>query len=218
MPPPVTVCSICNKEVLKARTYHIGAGKRACKEHEGVLEAKDQLDLKLIQKKKDERAAHEAREEAHRQRMRECDPSYWSTPRCWCCKATGIREQEFYFKLVIYSELQKLKGEWLNPLSPAYPQQIRAALGVKEGEVLHVIGIYPVSPTHPVLKRLDYNSRTASQFGGVVALCPKCAKHHNVEKPMMKFDLTTAVCLYDMVSPIFQAVAKVALDKEAQHN
>ena len=53
MPPPTTRCSICNQDVLKAQTYSIGDGKRACKSHPGVMDKKadlekEQKDLKKV--------------------------------------------------------------------------------------------------------------------------------------------------------------------------
>lgn len=220
MPPPQVVCVKCRHTVLKAQTYHIGGGQRACKTHLGVVETKEQLQQKLAQQKLAERQAAEAREARWQQRLKEQVPSYWAQPRCWCCHVRGIHEQDFYTGILVYSELQQLKGSWLNPFAPDYPSRIRAIFKLREGEDLNVICIFPLEDSHhPILKVLDFNSRQCVQMSGLVALCPKCAQTHKVEKPPMPMpSLETAMTIYDLVSPIFKRAASKALAEEAKHN
>lgn len=219
MPAPVTICSICNQSVLKARTYHVGGGKRACRTHEGVLEIKASLDVKAKEHREWELEKAKRHEAELKERMTQLEPGYWLKPRCWCCKNTGVTEQQFYINLLIYSEKEKLKGQYPTIFSPEYASMVRRAQGLKEGEVLYVISVYPITKEHPVIKKLDYNGRQAAQLGLIVALCPKCAKNNGVEKPItVDFSLYKAVLLYDLVSPLFKAAAVKLLAVEAQSN
>src|SRR3990172_8302812 len=140
MPPPMTVCKICGKNVLKAQTYHVGNGERAGKAHEGVTEKKDQL---IRQDKQEKDAVEQRKKEAQERRRKEQENLLDPKPHCWVCGATGITSQEFFYKLLMHNKVQELKGNILNPFAPEYVEHLRAAFKLKPGEKQSVIFILP---------------------------------------------------------------------------
>jgi hypothetical protein len=211
----MVVCSVCSSSVLKAQTYHVGGGKRACKSHEGVVERKQEIEASARRKREDDAKAEDER---LRRKAEEADPSYAMQPRCWCCKAPSILERDFYVALLVASEKARLKGGLLNPFSDDYPKLLRAELGLKDGESVNVISVFAVENGHPVLDKVNYHMRMAHSVAGCLALCPKCAKSFGLEKPPVKLDLEKAFLMYDLVSPIFKEAAKASLEKEAERN
>ncbi len=110
-------CSICKATVNKARTYHVGDGQRACKAHEGVQETKAALGSQ-----KQEKAA----QGRQRDRQRSSVPARggWtgdSGLKCWVCMNPGIRQDQFFLKVLIEMEkLKKIHGGFPNIFDPKH--------------------------------------------------------------------------------------------------
>ena len=215
MPPPMTVCKICGKSVLKAQTYHVGGGHRACKIHEGVAEKKDQL---LRQEKQNKDSFERRKKEAEERRRKEQENMLNPKPHCWVCGATGITSQEFYYRILMHNKVQELKGNITNPFAPEYVEQIRAIFGLKPGETQPVIFILPISPDHELLKHLGHDTKMAIQVSGAIAICMVCSEKHRVERPVPKISLEQMSTLGAIMEPVLKAEAQKLLNKEAERN
>ncbi len=215
MPPPMTTCSICKKEVMKAQTYHVGDGKRACKEHEGVVDKKTQLEVEAAAKKEKEIKDKEAAEQQREQQTR-----IDQLPFCWLCHAKGVTEQDIYANILITTEKEKLKGNYLHPFVPDYHQKMRAAMGLKDGEVLTVITSFACEHTHPITKKLKSLYRQGVGMFGWISLCQDCSKKNGFEKPpspkinMDMNQLQNWAVIYEMSRPKITEIAQRALDRE----
>jgi hypothetical protein len=97
MPAPKVICSICGQEVNKAQTTHIGGGKRACRSHEGVVEAGKREHENAEQKR---RAALESMQKKHH-----THDDIDLKPRCMICNRTGMHQVEWFARAAI--ELKK---------------------------------------------------------------------------------------------------------------
>jgi len=219
MPPPMVTCSVCNKEVLKAQTYFVGEGKRACKVHEGVIDKKEQLAIEAVAKREQEIKDKEAEEKRKRQE-RESYGENALKPCCWKCRKTGIREQDYWASMLIASEKLKLKGEdKLNPFSAEYHIKMRRAMGIKDDESPALISILKIEPNNPFLKKLHRDMRPlVDLIGGHVAVCQECMKEHGLERPVPKVDLDFAMTAYAIMQPVIRKEAQKSLDNEAQRN
>jgi hypothetical protein len=121
MPIPKVVCSICGKEVNKAQTLHIGGGKRACKSHEGTLEAsKAELEKTQQKKQKEVEAAKKKKE------TREVPPEF--QPECMICRCKGLRQEEWYTRLMI--EMKKHQITYPDIKSHPDLPRIQALVGI----------------------------------------------------------------------------------------
>lgn len=177
MPPKTVTCSICGKDVMKSQTYSIGDGKRACKEHEGVVETKD----KLLLQDKQEKIRQE--ENKKKEWERKTDPIGYYVQRdpkkfCWCCVKEGITIQQYNFgRLIALSELFQL-GEKLNFLDPAaFHKQINDRIPGAD-KVLFMIKVN--SQDDDLMRRLNRDYRDVMAFTGLLNICSGCAKNLNL--------------------------------------
>jgi hypothetical protein len=94
MPPPRVVCCICGQEVNKAQTLHIGNGQRACKCHEGTIDAseveKERIKKIKIENDKNDKIKNEKKKE-----------EIIIDPHCLICGEKGIRQEEWFARLLI---------------------------------------------------------------------------------------------------------------------
>jgi hypothetical protein len=211
----MTVCKICGKNVLKAQTYHVGGGQRACKVHEGVADKKDQL---LQQEQENKERIERSKQEAQERRRKEMEILVNPKPHCWVCGATGITSQEFYYQLLMHNKIQELKGNITNPFAPEYAEQVRTIFHLKPGETQQVIFVLPILPDHELLNKLGYDIKMASQIGGVISICTACAAKHGVEHPVPKINLDQMMTLGAIMEPVVKAEAQKLLDKESERN
>ena len=80
MPVKRVVCSICQAEVNKAQTYHVGDGNRACKTHQGVTEKKESLEKNRNQEV--QKALETAARKSERARRSILSESWSTSFRC----------------------------------------------------------------------------------------------------------------------------------------
>lgn len=216
MPPPMVVCSICNQQVMKAQTYAVGNGTRACRSHPGVAEKKDELEAK----KKADRE-----EEIRRAELREKDKEYPPMkPFCFLCRAEGIRSEEFYAAMLLVPEKERLKGKdgcvWdpATGINVEMAAKIRSALGLAEGEKAAVIQIFTIEKNAPILNKLERNARDAAKIGGAVSLCLKCADKHEMRPTVPAATMKGMMLVYDLVKPAITEAAQKLLDAEGAKN
>jgi hypothetical protein len=118
MPIPKVICCICGQEVNKAQTLHIGDGKRACKSHEGTIEASQRERQKIAQQKHDEAVKLEDKKKRK---------PFTLKPHCMICGEEGIYQEEWYTRMMV--ELKKYEITHGQPINP-FTDDIRKACGV----------------------------------------------------------------------------------------
>ena len=197
MPIKQVVCSICKQTVNKAQTYHVGGENRACKTHEGVIEKKDS-----IQAAKKENAVREQRRDERRAEFQE--NGGWSGdygPKCWICMNPGLKQQEFFLKVVVEMEKQKKIHGIFNPLDPKY------AIRIAE----RCIFVVPEEKAAPAVKyiRDDFKS-LIKMAGGFVAICGPCCRVMKIDPlPPTNFDqIAAGAVLYTaFLEPVLSGIA-----------
>jgi hypothetical protein len=199
---------------MKAQTYHVGNGKRACKEHEGVTEKKTELEQKAIQTKEQEKKRAE-------ERVTKKEASFdIQHNRCWACRRVAITEQEFWIKVLVVHERMKLKRVDINPFTPEYVENLKKELHIKEK--LLVTTVFPVEGNEELVKKLPYNARSCGQIINMVSLCQDCATNVGFKKELPKVSIDELIKIsaaYEvLVRPVFVEVAKGELKEEAEKN
>lgn len=188
-------CKVCQKTVNKAQTYHTGNGDRACKNHEGVVEKRDQLQADLAKKAED----------AKKPKRLNLEPMWNSNPaipKCWVCMNEGIRQDAFFQRVLIEREkAAKIYGV-VNPFDTAHP-----------GNQLNIgrcIFVLTKSKAEPILKFVREDFQMLIDMSGAVAVCGPCCHNFKID-PFPKVDLdqlTTMAAIYEVVAkPVVQAVA-----------
>jgi hypothetical protein len=211
MPAPVTTCDVCKQEVLKAQTYHIGNGKRACRKHDGVAQTAEKLRL---DRDKEQALKLEQSKEREKRKEEHQSPDYYRQPRCWLCKIEGMMERDLYQTLLIQGIKEELEGVILSPFSEEYRQSRRKALGIKEGETLEILTIFPLVPPHLICRKLDNNCRQAVGLAQSIILCTLCAERNEFKKEQPPVDLNKAMVAYRIMKPALQEMVKETMAKE----
>jgi hypothetical protein len=210
MPPPLTECAICKKSVLKAQTYAIGNGQRACKIHEGVLDKKAELEQQQKHQKEVEvkRAA-----EKHKQLESRDD---FVSPRCVCCQRTGITEREVYFSLAIAQKRLSIKNLQCNPFSEEYHkllQQELKEMGFEQQPVISTLAIDGSKEMKKAVMASRMIPPSLLEFTGIVHLCQDCINNFGIKKPEVKLPSleTLSVVGAMMDGPLTEAAMKTML-------
>lgn len=215
MPPPMVVCSICGCNVMKAQTYHVGDGKRACKTHEGVVERKSELEQQIVLNKEAEKRA-KARNDEKRA------PYVAGKNRCWACQREAITEREMWFKILVAGQRMEVKNIKMHPFMAEYPEQLRRELNLDPGKKLLVTSLFPVEGNEKLVNKFPPQVRQLGQLAGYVSVCQDCA--HNVglqfKPPEVSFDQIAAMAalMEVVVTPVLREIAKDELQGEAEKN
>ena len=243
MPAPTCQCSICGETVLKAQTYHVGGGKRACKKHEGVIDQahKAQDDAKAAEerkiKEKEQRDYERRRDwmqpkddaEAKRQ---ELERQIWGWCTCWTCGRTGLQLSELYKQRLIGMERLDLKHI---PFNLFDANQVWRETDLPEMKKIGLVALRRIvveteAPgkmddiMHRVRRMNTRNQATIIPMIGVVQMCPECCEHFGIkfvpDLPELTIEkLLTAGAVYDVfMRPAVRAVAEAELDEEAKRN
>ena len=112
MPVPRVICSVCGQEVNKAQTLHIGGGKRACRSHDGTLDASKRECDRIARQKQAEADKITKAKEANRHERE----AFTLEPHCSICGKVGIRQEEWYTRLLI--EMKKHEIIYGAPINP----------------------------------------------------------------------------------------------------
>lgn len=201
MPIKQVTCSICHERVNRARTYHIGDKKRACKTHDGVLEKKDALEAK----KKQEAAAEQERHERRQDFISR--GSAWSGDtglKCWVCMNPGIRQDQFAVKMLVEMEKQKkIHGGFVNIFDP------KQAIRIPK----RCIFIVPKDKADGAMKYIREDFQGVIGMAGCVAVCGPCCRHCGID-PMPPVDLDKLAKLSFMYSAFLEPVFSDAAGRE----
>jgi len=195
MPIKQVVCSICKETVNKAATYHVGGTDRACKIHEGVIEKKAALDVK--------KAVDQAK--SIQKLERRMEPK-WSSepmqPKCWVCMNTGLRQQDFFMRILI--EMQKQEKIHQGPVNPFAPEhQIR----LKE-RCIFVLSAAACKNALPYIRE-DFRM-LVDMGGGFLAICGHCCGTLKIEalRPITWNELTTGMTMFEVfMKPVVKEIA-----------
>ncbi len=207
--PTMVACSICGQEVNKRTTYHVGDGKRACRAHEGVTDAKNKLQADVVKAREAEANKIARRHEAADRRAQDCVIP--RKPFCWICRKTGIQERDYWFKLLTYNEIQELKGKKVNIFNPGpeYAKGLREHCGLADGEV--VVRLLPVDLNKafmPKFKNISYNGYCAAGLGQIIATCQDCMDKYQLKAEEIKMPSLDQMLLIGVISkPAIQDAA-----------
>lgn len=199
MPIKQVVCVICKETVNKAVTYHVGGMDRACRKHEGVAEKKTALDQAKAKKATDQlqkvEHLHQARQDSMWEPMK--DPSI---PRCWVCMNTGIRQQEFYFRVLVEMQKQeKILGGPVNPFDPKH------RIHMKDRCIFVILKEKALG----ILKFVREDFRQIVDMSGVLSICGDCCGTLKIEplEPIKSVSLEDAVVLGMLMKPVIEEIA-----------
>lgn len=204
MPIKQVVCSICKETVNKAATYHVGGTDRACKKHEGVAAKKAELDVR-------KQVAHEKSVQKLERRMepRWSDLSEAMKPKCWVCMNTGLRQQEFFMRILI--EMRKQEIIHQGPINPFAPEhQIR----LKE-RCIFVLSAETCKNALPYIRE-DFRM-LVDMGGGFLAICGHCCGTLKIEalRPVTWDQLTNGAAIFEVfMKPVLQGIAAKELARD----
>ncbi len=169
-------CSICKATVNKAKTYYVGDDQRACKAHDGVQEKKAALEARNREK---------AAQKLQHDRQRSSAPARgrWigdSGLKCWVCMNPGIRQDQFFLKVLVEMEkLKKIHGGFPNIFDPKH------AIRLSE----RCIFLIPKEKAVPAMKYVrDDFDQIVQLSDGALAICPACCQLCKIE-PLPPVDM-----------------------------
>jgi hypothetical protein len=197
MPIKQVVCSICKETVNKAVTYHVGGTDRACKKHEGVVETKGTLEAAKEKASQMSLQKAEHRQAAYTQTTWSQD---YQTPKCWVCMNTGVRQREFFLRVLVEMQKQeKIHG------GPVNPFDAKNMIVPKD----RCIFILPKEKIHGMLKFVREDFRQIVDMAGMVSVCGPCCGTLKIEAmPEVKWeDLSTGMVLSEMIKPVLSEIA-----------
>jgi hypothetical protein len=204
MPPKKCRCSICDKEVLKARTYYIGGDKRACKDHPGVMEKSQ----KLVQKQKEKSLKSGRKLPTY---PGSDEPLDWPPkPRCWNCERKGLYQRDFFLRRLVEMEKWRIiEGKFINPFDLSHPSnqpKEPCIFLVSAQEHKRIVGL------------LIRKYQVCAEISGMIALCPRCLQHYKIEPPLPKISTEQLVQFagsYEaLVKPLIEKMAVLEMGKD----
>lgn len=203
MPIKQVVCSICKETVNKAVTYHVGGQDRACKKHEGVVEKKTQLDVK-------KQIDHEKSVQKLKRRLEPkwSEPSEIMKPKCWVCMNTGIRQQEFFMRILV--EMQKQE----KILGPVNPFDSKYMIRLKE-RCIFILSAETCKNALPYIRE-DFRM-LVDMGGGVLSICGPCCGTLKIEalRPVKWDELVNATTVFQVfMKPVVQEIAVKELARD----
>lgn len=198
MPIKRVVCSVCNEEVNKAQTYFVGGDRRACKSHEGVIEKRDQFEARKIQTV----VAQKERRTFRAERDQRFSENY-SKPHCWLCGVSGLRQDEFFMRVLVEMEKAKQIYGLVNPFDSSHPANQNLA---KEP----CIFVVAKEKCGDLARFMRPDLRSLPDMAGVYSLCGGCAQKHGVEVlPKVGVDVLLGA------SAVYETFMKPAVTKQA---
>lgn len=201
---PTVTCSVCAKTVNKRSTYHVGNGKRACREHEGIQDQANKAQDTI----KEQHEALKKEIERKRNEWKEKTQVYKLTPRCFSCQCEGLHQTDYFMQLLIRHELFfKLHGKHLNFLDNKELEQAYEGLPI----CLWVI------PYNEKIK-VHHTARFAVHAMGLCLLCMGCCQRYHVKpyEPTLK-DVDVFSVVYEMgVKPVIEETVEKMIKESSE--
>jgi len=206
-------CSICGKQVSRRKSYAIGDGKRACREHQEAQEASAKLQAET-------KRAHAAGTKPRKVREKK-EPKRFDMPSCWGCMLPGIPAWEFYQRVLIDWK----KYEFTHPNEKIIPglvnserfdSELRAKLkrlGVEA--VLYFLKEPAKGFPQEFMDSLSQDQMMAFDVVHAVWVCQECADKYGLLLPEPpKVTVEQMFKLGSLTQPIYeqQALAEMARD------
>lgn len=205
MPIKQVMCCKCSNLVNKAQTYSIGKDQRACKTHEGVVEKKCELEVAKIQQRKVETHKHVLRDERKGNGGWAGDPM---KPRCWVCMNEGLRQEEFFTRILIEREKAAQIYGPFSPFDPEHPGN-----KIKIGRCIFILMADKCTNAMKYVRE-DF-AMLVQMGGGVIAICGQCCGTFKID-PLPKMDpkdLTKWMVIGELVKPVIQKMANAEMAK-----
>lgn len=192
-------CSICSQSVSKRQTLSVGDGKRACRSHQEAQAASKQLVAGQTKKSQQD----------HKPQR---DQSIEIELQCFICREAGIRQDEFFVRLLIDMEKHKLlTGQEANLLDPTVLLKVSPSL--KGKKVLW----YVLWEGKNRRVKLPFQAYQVAEMVGSILACTKCCDERGLERASdhywAKADTEVAVLRAELARPLFQACALMELEK-----
>lgn len=206
MPIKQVVCSICKQTVNKAVTYSVGGSDRACKSHEGVVQKKEQLKESLEKKLRGQMDSMKKRQENF-QKSGSPDWSGNDGVKCWVCMNPGLRQDEFYSRLLIeMAKYEKVHGKVWFPFDPQAPKLMKD----------RCIFVLDSEKAAPAVKYIRDDFKVLTQMGGgIVAICGGCCHTLKIDPlPKMEASLEELVLLGALMKPAIDEMAVKELTRD----
>jgi len=186
MPIKQVTCSVCGATVNKAQTYHVGDKKRACRSHPGVGEKRDNLEAKRQQHQ-----ATQARKLKARRQPGVGGPGMWSgdhSLKCWVCMNPGIRQDQYFIKVLIEMEkIKKIHGI-VNPLDPKHRIRLTE----------RCIFILPEDKIEAAMRYVREDFKQLVEMSQAIAICGPCCSLSKIDPlpPVDMDQLAASSCMY----------------------
>lgn len=220
MPIKQVSCSICSSTVNKSQTFALPNGTRACRSHPEAQAAGDASRKAQINHVK----TAEQRLKAKREEMFPQQPIKPLVPTCFCCRREGLRQDEFFTRLLIANAKLELQGEKISLLmtSPEEGAKLREAMkeSPDDGDYVNTcLWIIEAKKFPQLNQNLHRDARTAVQMTGAALVCPQCCKRLNIE-PMQKSKEMTfeqlqawSLVVDDVLKPKINEIAAAEMEK-----
>jgi len=170
MPAPTVICDICNQNVLKSRTSHIGNGKRACKIHEAVAD----MATKAAESVK---SIHEVgRHHKKRPLIESTGPEFSLVPHCAVCNMLGLRQDDWLSRLLINQAKYELVYGAPNPFDA---EEMQKAAGDLRGVPCLWFVAWKGNNTKI---RLSHDAYQVATLLGFTLICSSCCIKHGVSR------------------------------------
>jgi hypothetical protein len=220
--PKQVVCCVCHETVLKARTRHIGEGKRACLIHEGVEEKAVQAQQKI---KENVAWSHKKeREKAAKIFGKSKSTSFCLEPHCPVCKKLGRPYRDFALFLLRANQILSKAGVTI--FDADYMSLLRK-LVEKEPElkdrvplVFYMKDKMPLSVWQhaiEVMDKMEPGSGMVFEMIGGLQICPTCADKLNVQFQYPEIDLDKLM-VFAAISQSLDDVASAMQNNIAENN
>jgi len=207
MPIQTFICAICGKEITRPKSYAIGNGKRACREHQ---ETKDIL-AKQAEKERvaEEREKNSPKTFYKEARARLRDANNLMAPKCWFCGHTGMNSRQYAFEALKCMERYEMNEK--KAPNPFDPEVFKSLKGIR---ALHVVAV-----TEENRKRIEqtilHDMEITLHFSEkpFVVICPECAIRFGIEI-LTKVDFDTLTKFGAIYEVLIKKVVREAVAKE----
>jgi len=183
--PKQVTCSICGETVFKARTAHVGNGERACKEHEGVVDKANQVQ---IQQQETLRKSRKPKTKPDRTR------DFKKELVCMTCGQESVKVSDILSEVLVISKKMEMGGEPINLLlNPAKViNEARKSFGEKKPMYVFTKDELTADQWQRVKKNAGHLREVLDLFG-VIGVCVECCtkldlpdKLQQIEQPSLE--------------------------------
>ena len=202
------ICAICGKETSKGKTYAIGDGKRACRDHEGVAEKGE------LRKAQEQRRLIDQTNQ-HKKPKRPKYKPIPTAPACWVCEKEGINAREFFLQRLVDSEKHSLIHGITNPFTdPDHPLMSRKA----EKPVIFALTKERLGEKwDEIYKKVKPDFRMLMDMAGFMGICADCCVAVNFN-PLPKVSMDEIDKMMPVTSMIRPALRDEAMRQMGRDN